>query len=193
MFAAPAVFQVFNSFTSLYYCHCCIYALFYCDVQVAVSKLSVYYNTPASATTSSTANANLPPSGKAKRGATTATAATSNSSKASSTDASTSASISADLTTAVPGTLIAGGHCKGELWGLAVHPSQPQFVTCGDDATLRYVLQSYRFFKYRKFVCNSNAKPIVTSGLSACTRLHCYSSNCTNYKVHNQLDNDTGY
>jgi hypothetical protein len=116
-----------------------------------VSKLSVYYNTPASAATSTSTN--LPPSGKAKRGATTATAATSNSSKTSSTDASTNASGSADLTTAVPGTLIAGGHCKGELWGLAVHPAQPQFVTCGDDATLRYVLQNRALFKYT--LCSS--------------------------------------
>jgi hypothetical protein len=112
-------------------------------MQVAVSKLSVYYNTPASATTAAgTANANLPPSGKAKRGATTATAVTSNSSKTSSSDTA-NASTSADLTAAVPGTLIAGGHCKGELWGLAVHPAQPQFVTCGDDATLRYVPQNW--------------------------------------------------
>ncbi|TMW57573.1 hypothetical protein Poli38472_003498 [Pythium oligandrum] len=28
-------------------------------------------------------------------------------------------------------------HCKGELWGLAVHPTTLQFVTAGDDSTVR--------------------------------------------------------
>ena len=29
------------------------------------------------------------------------------------------------------------GHCKDELWGLAVHPHQEEFCTVGDDKTLR--------------------------------------------------------
>jgi len=29
------------------------------------------------------------------------------------------------------------GHYGGELWGLSVHPTLPQFATCGDDAMLR--------------------------------------------------------
>jgi WD40 repeat protein len=29
------------------------------------------------------------------------------------------------------------GHSKGELWGLAVHPTLPVYFTCGDDATVR--------------------------------------------------------
>jgi hypothetical protein len=138
-----------------------------------VSKLSVYYNTPASANTTTNTDANLPPSGKAKRGATTATtAATTNSSKTSSSDAvNASASTSADLTAAVPGTLIAGGHCKGELWGLAVHPSQPQFVTCGDDATLRCVLQNWTL-KHMQ---------ILASCMHVCA---CHLSYCADAKQH---------
>ena len=27
------------------------------------------------------------------------------------------------------------GHCSGETWGLAVHPTEDQFITCGDDKT----------------------------------------------------------
>ena len=29
------------------------------------------------------------------------------------------------------------GHCKGETWGLAIHPTEDQFLTCGDDSTAR--------------------------------------------------------
>jgi WD40 repeat protein/Ca2+-binding EF-hand superfamily protein len=34
------------------------------------------------------------------------------------------------------GPLIAG-HCSGQLWGLAIHPSKPEFCTVGDDMTVR--------------------------------------------------------
>ena len=33
--------------------------------------------------------------------------------------------------------MLVEGHGKGELWGLAVHPSQPRVATGGDDGTLR--------------------------------------------------------
>ena len=33
--------------------------------------------------------------------------------------------------------MLVEGHGKGELWGLAVHPSQPRMATGGDDGTLR--------------------------------------------------------
>lgn len=29
------------------------------------------------------------------------------------------------------------GHCVDELWGLCVHPSEPVFFTCGDDALVK--------------------------------------------------------
>ena len=34
-------------------------------------------------------------------------------------------------------TLLSSGHSKGELWGLAVHPSKKEYCTVGDDAILR--------------------------------------------------------
>jgi WD40 repeat protein/Ca2+-binding EF-hand superfamily protein len=33
--------------------------------------------------------------------------------------------------------LLLSGHFKGELWGLACHPTLPQYATCGDDESLR--------------------------------------------------------
>eukprot|EP01116_Phalansterium_solitarium_P002567 TRINITY_DN1264_c2_g1_i7.p2 TRINITY_DN1264_c2_g1~~TRINITY_DN1264_c2_g1_i7.p2 ORF type:complete len:400 (+),score=192.66 TRINITY_DN1264_c2_g1_i7:989-2188(+) len=33
--------------------------------------------------------------------------------------------------------LIVSGHADGELWGLATHPSKPEYVTASDDSTLR--------------------------------------------------------
>ena len=29
------------------------------------------------------------------------------------------------------------GHCKGEAWGLAMHPIEAQYITSGDDNTAR--------------------------------------------------------
>lgn len=42
----------------------------------------------------------------------------------------------ADETDMNGGALVTG-HCKDELWGLAVHPHQEEFCTVGDDKTLR--------------------------------------------------------
>lgn len=33
--------------------------------------------------------------------------------------------------------LVLQGHAMGDVWGLATHPSEHQFVTCGDDGTVR--------------------------------------------------------
>jgi WD40 repeat protein len=34
--------------------------------------------------------------------------------------------------------LVVSGHCNGELWGIAAHPTNPQlFASCGDDAIVR--------------------------------------------------------
>lgn len=35
------------------------------------------------------------------------------------------------------GQVVMNAHSEGELWGLAVHPSIPQFVTASDDGSLR--------------------------------------------------------
>ena len=35
------------------------------------------------------------------------------------------------------GASLVTGHCKDELWGLAVHPHQEEFCTVGDDKALR--------------------------------------------------------
>ena len=34
-------------------------------------------------------------------------------------------------------TRLLNGHFSGELWGLTAHPSKSQYVTCGDDKTVR--------------------------------------------------------
>lgn len=33
--------------------------------------------------------------------------------------------------------LVLSGHGEGELWGLAVHPTNQQFVTASDDGSFR--------------------------------------------------------
>ena len=39
---------------------------------------------------------------------------------------------------AVKDGMLVDGHCKDELWGLAMHPKEPDlFATCGDDHTVR--------------------------------------------------------
>ena len=43
---------------------------------------------------------------------------------------------SADGSNLHPGPLVQG-HCTNGLWGLAVHPSRPEFATVGDDQTVR--------------------------------------------------------
>eukprot|EP00968_Pinguiococcus_pyrenoidosus_P009904 scaffold770_cov255-Pinguiococcus_pyrenoidosus.AAC.57 len=37
----------------------------------------------------------------------------------------------------LPCSLHVEGHCTGEVWGLAVHPREAKFATCGDDSTVR--------------------------------------------------------
>ena len=42
------------------------------------------------------------------------------------------------------------GHCSGETWGLAVHPTKDRFITCGDDCRAN-VWDTYdRFLRYSK-------------------------------------------
>lgn len=49
--------------------------------------------------------------------------------------------------------LIMQGHCEGELWALAVHPTKPLAVTGSDDRSVRWGRQTfwqYLLFQYLK-------------------------------------------
>jgi WD40 repeat protein/Ca2+-binding EF-hand superfamily protein len=55
---------------------------------------------------------------------------------------------------------IASGHSKGELWGLDTHPTRDEFVTVGDDETIR--IWSLRSFE------QSNARKMPKGARSVC-------------------------
>jgi microtubule-associated protein-like 6 len=64
------------------------------------------------------------------------------------------------------------GHGAGELWGLSVHPSREEFVTAGDDGTVRcWSLRSSRQVCMRKVPGPARAVGYSTSGNSICVGL----------------------
>jgi WD40 repeat protein len=51
----------------------------------------------------------------------------------------------------VPSLRLISGHHRGELWGLATHPSLPIYMTCGDDGTIRcWSLLQHKLLTYLK-------------------------------------------
>jgi len=73
---------------------------------------------------------------------------------------------------AVPGDASEGvlmrAHCNDELWGLATHPSRPEYCTVGDDKTLR-------FFGIHERCMIAPAEPL---GLLARSVAYCSSGTC---------------
>jgi WD40 repeat protein len=51
----------------------------------------------------------------------------------------------------VPSLRLISGHHRGELWGLATHPSLPIYMTCGDDGMIRcWSLLQHKLLSYLK-------------------------------------------
>lgn len=51
----------------------------------------------------------------------------------------------------VPSLRLISGHHRGELWGLAAHPSLPIYMTCGDDGMIRcWSLLQHKLLSYLK-------------------------------------------
>ena len=64
------------------------------------------------------------------------------------------------------------GHCKDELWGLAVHPTQEEFCTVGDDKTLRvWGLKDHKMLRmltlddYARACCYSPNGHLIAVGM----------------------------
>lgn len=52
--------------------------------------------------------------------------------------------------------LIMQGHCEGELWALAVHPTKPLAMTGSDDRSVRYIIDfcpQFKSFKVLHLFC----------------------------------------
>lgn len=47
--------------------------------------------------------------------------------------------------------LIMQGHCEGELWALAVHPTKPLAMTGSDDRSVRYKADLKKKKRIKKF------------------------------------------
>ena len=63
----------------------------------------------------------------------------------------TDRAISAAAPTAILALRLTSGHCGGELWGLATHPSLPVYVTSGDDGVIRcWSLVQHKLMTYLK-------------------------------------------
>jgi hypothetical protein len=63
-------------------------------------------------------------------------------------------------------SFVFGGHGGGELWGLAVHPSLPLFVSCSDDSHVRLV--DFALRKTLVDVCAPGARLARCADFSPC-------------------------
>lgn len=79
------------------------------------------------------------------------------------------ASMPADSNDSVEIDRLVWGHSKGELWGLACHPTRNEFTTTGDDKTLRvWSIRSHEQLNLRILPCESRAVTYNVGGNLLC-------------------------
>ena len=77
------------------------------------------------------------------------------------------------------------GHCKHELWGLAVHPHKNEYCTVGDDQTVRiWDVDTHSLLRLSKLDTMARACTYSPDGTQVRREITACMRECLNVDVH---------